>query len=146
MKKIIIFIGGLLLATVLLVSCVSLTGPSFDPGTGPAKYNVAGVWEVKLYCSEYFEERQKFPVTIEQNEKDLTATFSFQGTDLEGEGMISDAEDIWLGGVYKDVAKAELEGQIVPGAVLQAEGICIIQQFGSAEVEGTFTAIQTEVR
>lgn len=142
MKRILslIIVFGFIL--VMFSGCVSLDGPSFDPGEGPAKYDVSGEWEVKLYCPAYFEERQKFNVNIEQNGKDLIASFNFMGKDLVGEGMISDKEDIWLGGVYKDVAKAEMEGLIIPGAQLKAEGFCIIQEFGKSEVEGTFTAVK----
>ena len=124
----------------MFTGCVSLTGPSFDLGDGPVKYDVDGVWKVRVFCDAYSEGFITIYVDIEQDEKDLVISFTFDGKDIVGTGNINDKEDIWMGGVYKEVAKAELEGKIIPGNPLKAEGSCIIQEFGKPEEKGTFTA------
>ncbi len=138
MRKFLFFLVIILILT--FSGCVSLLGPGFDAGDGPAKYLVAGDWEVKVLCDALSADVIKINAEVTQDGKVLAVKFNFGGQALSGKGYVNDQEDIWMGGSHSGVAKAEMEGKIIPGNTLTAEGIFWFQKIGDTSKYGTFTA------
>jgi len=139
-----LFVLTIILSLFVFTSCVTLTGPGFDIGDGDAKYDVAGEWEVRVLCDDLSSDVVRIKANVTQDKKILDVKFEFGGQALSGRGYVSDQDDIWMGGSHSGVAKAELEGKIVSGTPLTAEGMFWFQKIGGTTKYGTFTAKMVE--
>jgi hypothetical protein len=148
-RNVILSLIAILLITVL-GSCVSLNGVNFDTSKLP-NYNAEGTWKVYVFCPEedLLKNGKKVTAEITQDGTVLNAYLNIADMDLHGIGNIAASEDkgednIYVGCNYKNLGKGELYARVKQkpdGSLFIEEGLFLFRKFGSAEREGTFTAL-----